>query len=167
MKNLTILLIFFYYQFTFGQTVDFDKMKFNGLHFYSSKSEITKKLGTPKNVYNPNYECGFLSDVGNGNIYFTLDYGNIKFTGNQSEKYVLEKINFENGFSLVLNYKKHKLSCNTTFKDLIDIFGKKIINLIGKDLNGRFTLMHENNDDGIIIEIKNGKLIALEYWSPC
>ena len=167
MKYITILLLLLYTHFTFGQTVDFNKIKFNGLNFYSTKSEIIKKFGKPKKVFNPNYECGFLSGDGQSVFYFTLDYGRTKFTGNKTDKYVLEKINFENDDSIVLNYKQYKLTCKTTFKELTEIFGKKIIKLIGKDLNGSFTIMHKNNDDGIVLEVKKGKLTSVTYWSPC
>ncbi len=167
MRKLIAFAILFFVQLSIAQTVDFNKIKFKGLSFYSSQNEIIKKLGKPKKIYKPNYECGFLSNGEQDEIYFTLDYGRIKFTGSKAEKFVLEKINFENDNSIVLNYKQFRLSYKTTFNDLLEIFGKKIIKLIGTDLNGRFTIMHEKNDDGIIIELKKGRLIQIEYWSPC
>jgi hypothetical protein len=167
MRYLTTILILLYSHLTFGQTVDFDKMKFNGLNFYSTKSEIINKLGNPKRVYYPNYECGFLSGDGQGIVYYTLDYGKIKFTGNERDKYFLEKVDFENNNSLVLNYKQYKLSCKTTLNELIKIFGSGIIKLLKENRHGKFTLMHEKCDDGIVIEIKKGKLVKIEYWSPC
>jgi hypothetical protein len=167
MKKLIIATTLFFIQLSFGQTVDFDKFKFKGLSFSSSKKEIINKLGNPKKVYNPNYECGFLSGDGQGIVYHTLDYGKIKFTGNDSDKYVLEKVDFENNNSLVLNYKQYKLSCKTTLNELIKIFGSGIIKLLKENRHGKFTLMHEKCDDGIVIEIKKGKLVKMEYWSPC
>ena len=167
MKKHIIITLLFFTQLSFGQTIDFGKFKYKGLNFFSSESDIIAKIGKPKKVYEPNYECGFLSNDEQGLIYYTLDYGKIKFTGNKTEKFVLEKINFENNNSMILNYGKYKLTNKTTFNELIEIFGKEITNLIGRDLNGRFIIMHEKNDDGIAIEVKNGKLIQIEYWSPC
>ena len=167
MKRYISIVAFFFIQLNFSQTVDFNIIKFKGLSFYSLKSEIVEKMGKPKKIFKPNYECGFLSNDEREPTYFTLDYGKIKFTGSKTEKYVLEKINFENNSSIILYYGKHKLSCKTTFNELVEIFGKGIIKLLKESSNRRFTIMHLNNDDGMIIEIKNGKLIGIEYWSPC
>ena len=151
----------------FGQNVNYDLIKFNDLNFFSTKKEIIEKLGNPNKIYEPNYECGFLSSDEQGKEYFTLKYDKIIFTGNETEKYVLEKINFENDNSIILNYGKYKLTCETELNELVKIFGNEIIKYFDNNLNGEIILRHYEYDSGIRIELKNGKLIRFEYWSPC
>ncbi|MCA4778007.1 hypothetical protein OBK27_12700 [Empedobacter falsenii] len=166
-RNAVILIILFFAELSFAQNLDFDEIKFNGLNFYSSKNQIIEKLGNPKTEYIPNYECGDLSSDLKGVAYYNLDYGNVIFTGNQKENYLIRKIDFENDKSLILYYQKHKLTCETTLNELVEIFGKQIIELIGSEPNGAFIIQHSEYDNGIRFEIKNGKLITFEYWSPC
>lgn len=62
MKTLLItVLLAIVSQVGFTQTIEFDLISYNGLQFYSTKTEIIKKLGKSKSTYKPNYECGFLS----------------------------------------------------------------------------------------------------------
>ena len=149
MKKYLFLLSILFVQLVLGKNVDFKKRKYNGLDFNSTKDEIVRKLGNPKKIFNPNYECGFLSGDEQGDGYFTLDYGKIKYTGNTKEKYLLEKITFENK-KVVLFYGKNRLTSVTTFTQLSKIFGKKF-----KE-NGSFLIPSINGDDGIKIELKNG-----------
>jgi len=103
MKNIILkFILIFFIQSSLGQNVDFDQIKFKGLNFYSSKKEIIKKLGKPVKIYEPNYECGFLSNDEQGIIYYTLEYKKVKFTGNKKEKFVLEEINFKNDKKIFL-----------------------------------------------------------------
>ena len=166
-RSTIILIILFFTEISFAQNLNLDEIKFNGLNFYSSKNQIIEKLGKPKKEYTPNYECGDFSSEEQGVIYYNLDYGNIKFTGNENAKYAINEINFANDKSLILYYKNHKLTCETTLNELTEIFGKEIINQIGNRLNGSFLIRHPEYDNGIRFEVKNGKLITLEYWSPC
>ncbi len=154
-------------EISFAQKLDFDKIKFNDLGFYSSKNQIIEKLGIPKKEYIVNYECGDFSTEEQGEIYYSLDYGSIRFTGNENVKYVIEIIDFKNDKSLILYYQKHKLTSETTLNELLNIFGKEIIQQLEDKSNGTFIIQHPEYDNGIRIEIKKGKLIRLEYWSPC
>jgi len=168
MKNIILkFILIFFIQSSLGQNVDFDKIKFKGLNFYSSKKEIIKKFGKPVKIYEPNYECGFLSNDEQGIIYYTLEYKKVKFTGNKKEKFVLEEINFKNDKKIFLEYGKYKFSNKTTIKDLILIFGTKIKDQIKNRINTHFMLFQKGADDGIIFFLKDGKLIRIEYWSPC
>ncbi|UOK42106.1 MULTISPECIES: hypothetical protein [Flavobacterium] len=166
-RNAIILIILFFTKISFAQNLDFDEIKFKGLSLYSSKNQIIEQLGNPKKEYISNYECGDFSSEEQGATYYSLDYGSVKFTGNQNEKYVIDKVDFENDKSLILHYQKHKLTCETTLNELVEIFGKQIIELIGSESNGAFIIQHSEYDNGIRFEIKNGKLITFEYWSPC
>ncbi|WP_044403975.1 hypothetical protein [Lacinutrix sp. Hel_I_90] len=164
--NLIILLLLIA-ELSFAQSVNFDLIKYNGLNFHSTKSEVIKKLGEPTKTYDPNYECGFLSTDSQDGEYFTLDYGKIKFTGNEKELYVLEQVDLENDNSIKIKYGNRDLTCETDLKELIEIFGDSLAKHFGEKLKGTIVLFHEKADDGIRISIKNGKLIRFEYWSPC
>lgn len=168
MKNTIIVIAFtLLAKLSFAQSVDFDLIKYKGLDFYSTKSEIIKKFGKPQKMYDPKYECGFLSTDSQGIKFLTLDYGNVKFTGNKKENYVLDYINFENDHSIIVKYGDRNLSHKTDFSELIDIFGDQIKEGFGKRLDGAFIVLSEGYEDGLRIYITNGKLTRLEYWSPC
>jgi hypothetical protein len=164
---LTILIFIYFAQISFGQNVNYDLIKYNGLNFFSTKSEIIEKLGNPKRIFEPHYECGSLSSDEQGLNYFTLEYDKIRFTGNETEQYILEQIDFENDNSIILNYGKYKLTCETELTELAEIFGNEIIKYFDNDLSDGIVIHHEKYDSGIIIYIKKGKLIRFEYWSPC
>lgn len=168
MKTLKfIILLFTTIQLSMAQSVDFNLIKFNGLNFHSAKSEIIEKIGLPKKTYDPNYECGFLSTELQEGDYLTLDFGKIKFTGNEKELYVLEQVDFVNDKSIILKYGNRNLTCETVLSELIEIFGDGLAKHFGKEINGAIIIFHDKADDGIRISIKNGKLIRFEYWSPC
>ena len=148
--------------------MDFEKFEFNGLNFFSSKSKIIEKFGSPNREFKPNYDCGGLSAEWQGVKYFTLEYERVKFTGNEKEKYLIEKINFKNDHTIELIYGKHKLNCETELNTLLEIFGKQVKDRIDKgQLNGLFPVQHEKRDDGIMLEVENGKLISFGYWTSC
>ncbi|QHI38455.1 hypothetical protein IMCC3317_38480 [Kordia antarctica] len=168
MKRLNlILLLFLISKLSFAQSVDFDLVKYKGLNFHATKSEIIKKLGEPEKTYDPNYECGFLSTESQNGTYLTLDYGKIKFTGNEKELYVLEQVNLENDSSINIEYGSRNLTCETNLSELTEIFGDELAKHFGNELEGAIVLFRKNAEDGIRISIKNGKLIRFEYWSPC
>ncbi|MGH1384973.1 hypothetical protein [Kordia sp.] len=168
MKNLLLIITFtLLAKLSFAQTVDFDLIHYKGFDFYSTKSEIIKKLGKPQKVYDPKYECGFLSTDTQDGIFLTLDYGTIKFTGNEKENYVLEQVDFEKDHSIIVKYGDRNLSYKTDFSELIDIFGDQIKEGFGKKLDGAFIVFSTGYEDGLRIYITNGKLTRLEYWSPC
>lgn len=99
--------------------------------------------------------------------YLTLDYGKIKFTGNEKELYVLEQVDLENDSLIIIKYGNENLTCKTDLTKLIEIFGDGLANHFGNELNGAIVIFQEKGDDGIRLSIKNGKLIQFEYWSPC
>ncbi|MEW7292887.1 hypothetical protein [Aquimarina sp. 2304DJ70-9] len=168
MRIIYILILILPCQLSFGQTLDFDKFQFKELNFFSSKSKIIGKLGNPNREFEPNYDCGGLSADWQGGKYFSLDYEKVRFTGNKKAKYLIEKIDFENDNSVGLTYGKHILNCETELEKLSEIFGSQIKNRMDKgQLSGLFTVLHEKTDDGIILEIKNGKLIRFRYWTSC
>jgi hypothetical protein len=162
-----IILLIITTEFGFTQSVNFDLISCNGLNFYSAKTEIIKTFGQPKTTYDPNYECGFLSTDSQNGKYLTLDYGKVKFTGNDDELYILEQVNMENDNSVKIKYGDNELSCNTDLTKLIEIFGTELENHFENNRNGAIVIFREKAEDGIRIVIKNGKLIRFEYWSPC
>ena len=150
-----------------AQTIDFDKIKFQGLTSSSSKELIIEKLGSPETVYEPNYECGFLSSEEQSKNFSTLDYTNFKFTGNETDNYILNEICFNNE-SIVLNYAEYQLNSKTDIKTLVEIFNEDSFLTLPSD-TGVVIVPNKNKtqEDGFGFEIKNGKLISIHYWSPC
>ena len=167
MRKLNLIILLLRVELSFAQSVDFDLIKYNGLNFHSTKSEIIKKLGEPKKTYDPNYECGFLSTDSQDGEYLTLDYGKIKFTGSEKELYILEQVDLENDSSIIIKYGNESLNCETDLTKLIEIFGDGLAKHFGNELDGAVVIFREKADDGIRLSIKNGKLIQFEYWSPC
>jgi hypothetical protein len=166
-KIYLIILLVTTVQLSFSQSVDFDLIEYNGLNFHSTKLEIIEKFGQPEKSYDPNYECGFLSTESQDGEYLTLDYGKIKFTGNEKELYVLEQVDLENDSSIIIKYGNENLTCETDLTKLIEIFGDGLAKHFENGLDGAIVIFHEKADDGIRLSIKNGKLIQFEYWSPC
>lgn len=164
---LTFLMILFCYQIGSTQNIDFDKLNFQGLSPYSPKEIIIEKHGNPGKVYEPNYECGFLSSEEQSKKFSTLDYTNYKFTGNETDDYILDEICFNNE-SIVLNYEEYQLNWETDIKTLVEIFNVDSFLNLPSD-TGVVIIPNKNKiqEDGYGFEIKNGKLTSIHYWSPC
>lgn len=168
MKNY--IYIFIIATFTHGitaQNVDFNLINFNGLPLNSPKQLIIKELGEPEKIFEPNYECGALSSDTQDKKFYTLEYLNVKFTGNENEDYYIDYIIFENNPSVILNYGQYDLNCETDLSLLAKIFGKELFEGFEEDPNGGIIIFRKKADDGIRLEIKNGKLLSFEYWTPC
>lgn len=140
---------------------------FQSLASSSSKELIIEKLGIPHTVYEPNYECGFLSSEEQSKDFFNLDYTNYIFTGNETDNYILKEICFKNE-SIVLNYAEYQLNSETDTITLAKIFGEDAFTNLQPN-NGMVGLPNKNrmSEDAYMFEIKNGKLISIHYWSPC
>ncbi|WP_430907509.1 hypothetical protein [Maribacter sp. 2-571] len=167
MKQLSLLIIILIAQTGFAQNVDFDLIKYNGLDFLSSRLEITKTLGSPNKEYAPNYDCGFLSIDEQGIPFITLDFKKIKFTGTDKQNYLIEEVIFENDNSINLSYGEFVMNCETDSADLIKIFGDKTAERLTDNFTGGIVIFHAKNDDGIRLQLRNGKLIRWQYYSPC
>lgn len=167
MKRLFLAALLLYGHIGIGQSIDISKIKFKGLSYYSTKKDIISKLGKPSKIFKPDNECGFLSSSEQGITFYTLDYGTLKFTGNEKNKYIMEEIDFLKDHSVVVEYMNHKLTSQTTVEDLIKIFGTEIKDQFEKSADGILFLRNEGYDDAIDIEIKDGKLARIGYWSPC
>ncbi len=167
MKRLSLIIfLIIIYKVCIAQSIDFDLFEYRGLSFFSAKFEIEEKLGKPLKIYEPNYDCGFLSSHTQSTIYFSLDYDNVIFTGNKTEKYLLEFIYFIDK-STKLKYGEYTLSNETTIDDLAEIFGNNIHNILKATNNKSVYLAAKNADDGLIFSFLYGKLDKIEYWSPC
>ncbi|XLS29642.1 hypothetical protein ACJD0Z_02200 [Flavobacteriaceae bacterium M23B6Z8] len=168
MKNIiSVLIIIITADLGHAQTVDFDLISYNGLNFNTSKAEILEVLGQPERIYKPNHDCGFLSADTQHSEYLTLDYGTIKFTGNDKESFLLEQINFETNDSITLKYGNYDLTHQTGLTKLMEIFGKELEKHFDRNTTKSMVIFRKEGDDGIRITLKNGKLIRFEYWSPC
>jgi len=159
-----ILSLFLLIPIIYGQndsrTIDSSFLKINGLGFSLKKEVILKDFGKPARIFEPKYECGFLSEAEQGNKYFSLDYGNLKFTGNSKEGYQLEEIRFGPAFRHKVTFGKNQLSHKTTKKEFEAIFGLKIS-------GSEKVLYNKDADDAFVFIFSNNRLTKIEYWSPC
>lgn len=162
-----VSLIFLVGQLSIAQTLDFELFKFGDLSYYSSETEIRAFLGKPIKVYEPGYDCGFLSDAGEGDHYKTLDYGFIKFTGNKNEQFLIEFVHIENNTRATLYYGEHKLTSNLDIVHLAVIFGIPIKKELRESPNATILVFNAHGDDGVQLVLKYGKLSQIHYWSPC
>src|SRR5690606_13427992 len=92
-------------------------LKVNGLDFSLKKEVILKKFGKPTRIFEPKYECGFFSEAEQGLKYFSLDYGNLRFTGNSKEGYQVEEIQFSPRQQYRITFGKNLISHKTTKKE--------------------------------------------------
>lgn len=165
-KYLLPILLTTFSQISFAQSFDYKLFQYKELSFFNKKSEILNELGMPDSIIEPNYECGFLSENEQGKKYYSLKYGNVVFTGNDEEGYLLETIVFEGGETM--QYGDFMLTGQTTIADLTAILGNEWFTYLEYPLNGSVVISFgETADDGIRIFILNGLLQKMHYWSPC
>lgn len=155
------------YQHALAQNIDLEKIEFRGLGFCSSEEMIIENLGDPEKVFEPDYECGYLSAEEQNKKIYTLDYKDFRFTGNNTENYVIDEICFNNE-AVVLNYLNYQIDSGTTIHKLAEIFGQSSFPNLRSD-SGVVIIPNKdrNEEDGFEFEFKNGKLVCMRYWSPC
>ena len=165
MKQIGIILLLFFSTSVNAQFLNQKLLTVNGISFFSTKEQIIDKFGNPEQTYEPKYECGFLSSEEQGKKFYSLVYSGIKFTGNEYDNYLIEEIDFTKNGSLQLNYGEINLNSIPTIEKLAQVLGleSEIENPEDKMLRAYF----ENSEDAVFFIFKNGRLIKLDYWSPC
>ena len=158
-----------------------DDLKIDGIGFSSDKKTVLKAFGKPIKQFAPHYECGFLSDD-QGEIFYTLQYKSLKWTGNTKHGYQLEALLLQPGAVYQVSYHGQNLSRQTTIKEFIALTGvhtTRIETGVGnpedlikffKDPNLKTTsieLQDKGADDKYIFYFFHGRLCKIEYWSPC
>ena len=123
MRTIILILAIVFSKVLLAQSIDFQLLRLGELNFYSTKSQIISQLGEPDNIYEPNYECGFLSEEEQGRKYYTLEYLGLTWTGNDAEKYLLEKLDFSKDEKLKLNYDQDEISSHSSVSEISRIFG--------------------------------------------
>lgn len=138
------------------EIVDGADFKVDGFSFTLKKEVILKKFGKPAKIFEPKYECGFLSEAEQGNKYYSLDYGDIKFTGNSKEGYLLEEIRLGPALHHKIAFKNKLISHKTTKEEFESIFGCKIS-------GDEKILYKKGGDDAFVFTFVNGLLSKIEY----
>lgn len=150
---------------TIASAINFDwkkNIKLNGLPISNiSKKQISHKIGTPLEVTTPNYDCGFLSSSETGNTYYCLQYIGFWFTGNDTEGYILEELDFTKS-NAVVTFNEKIVTKNTTIVQLGAILSENIT--LGKNNE---IILKFNTDDNYHLVFKDNKLLKMYYWSPC
>ena len=160
---MQILFVLFFAQMTNGQesslTMNHADLKIDGLILKLNKTVVVKHFGEPVRIFEPKYECGFLSEAEQGQKYYSLQYIFLTFTGNENGDYILEKIEINPDLKNRITYKGKELSSKTTKQEFEIMMGMKI--------DDTKLIYFKNCDDGMIFIFKNGLLNKIEYWSPC
>jgi hypothetical protein len=143
-----------------GAAINQADLKINGLSFLSGKKEILKTFGEPLKTFRPKYECGFISEDEQGAKYYTLDYGSFRFTGNESEGYLLENAVMSADTKISITYQGHSISGRTTLQELEQLFGAELT-------RSEVKVFFKDADDALVFSIAGEKLIRVMYWSPC
>lgn len=141
-------------------TMDASEFNIDGLAFTTKKEIILKKYGKPVRIFEPKYECGFLSADWLGIQVFSLDYGSFVFTGDSKEGYLVETIVLKPNLKLKISFRKRKISYQTTLNEFEALFGVKVNET-------KKVLYHKGGDDAHIFSFSNKRLSKIEYWSPC
>jgi hypothetical protein len=140
--------------------IKWQDLKINGLSFSATKNDIIKQFGQPRKVFEPNYECGFLSTDWQGRKFYSLLYPSVLFTGNTTDNYQLEHIYFSHKSGIKVTYEGITLSAGTSIKTFEAILKAKVV-------NNEIELYFPGADDKLIVTFKKGLLYRIEYWSPC
>jgi glutaredoxin-related protein len=139
-----------------------------------TKQNLVKNLGVPLEISYPEYECGFLSNDEQSLKFESLHYAGILFTGSEPDSYTIEEIRFNQQTTWSVTYKKHWLSNRTTLKEFLEIF-ELHIELDNPKTEQRIEMSmllpegHDQtiSDDLYFFTFNNGRLVSMEYWSPC
>lgn len=162
--SLSILLLLIV-NVSFTQEFNSDSLSFNGLKMWSTKSEIINVLGQPDRIYEPNFECGFLSSDEQGKPFYAMVYENVVFVGNDKDKYVLDEIDLADG--LTINYGNQELSNKSNLDRLIEVIGDKKFESLHDTSTDSRTLFNKGSDGGWRFTLENGRLVSIGFWSPC
>lgn len=150
--------------------INFNKLRLNQLAFTSSRRQVQQRLGQPRAVVEPHYECGAYSSQEQGQKFYELRYPQVRFIGNNKLGYAIEYVYFS-AKGPTLTYGTHTLSNRTTVADLQRFFGpgthsEKMIT--AEMPQGQETVsLSSKYDDGAIFWFSHGRLVKFEYWTPC
>ena len=150
--------------------IDFSKLRLNQLAFTSSRQQVQQRLGQPRAVVVPNYECGWYSSQEQGQKFYELRYPRVRFIGNSKEGYVIEYVYFS-AKGPTLTYGGQPLSERTTVADLQRLFGQgthaEKIKTAEMPQGQEAVSVSSKHDDAAIFWFSHGRLVKFEYWTPC
>lgn len=118
------------------------------------------------------YECGFISNEGQGNSFFKLNYQQLTWIGNAEGVYFVDMVRFDpEGEMKWSYYKELEFSGKSSQEEVEHFLGKSAepIQIEGREKEDLFHLggQFKNRDDGFYFLFHKGKLIEFHYWSPC
>jgi hypothetical protein len=150
--------------------IDFSKLRLNQLAFTSSRSQVQQRLGQPRAVVVPNYECGAYSSREQGQKFYELRYPQVRFIGNSKVGYAIDHVQFV-AKGPTLTYGSQTLSDRTTVADLQRLFGpgthSEKIKTDEMPQGQEAVSVMSGHDDGAIFWFSHGRLTKFEYWTPC
>lgn len=93
----------------------------------------------------------------------------VNYIGSDKEKFFyLENVDFDAKGTVKVDYLENELSGETTEEDFLKIFGNTVKRDFVKKSGGNSILLYsKGSDDGALFTFKDGRLVKLEYWTPC
>ena len=173
---ISIILLLVLISKTFAQVnyslVNDKDFLINGkLDFFSKQADFLKVFGKPTKIENFEPECGsyaaYAEERPKGLKFYIYFKGQIKYII-FDKKADFDEVNFLKDTTTFVTYKKIKISSKTTIKVLEKKFPKSFKEFkIEKSNIFRLKFDTQDCDDQIQFEIKNGKVVSMNYWTPC
>ena len=150
-----------------GAEFELRKLKINGLDFMSTQNEVEAVFGEANKIQT-DYECGFYSIEQPNAPFFQLQYSDIEFIGNDKVGYQFQSIRINIYETIEVKYDGKLLNFQTSIEQFVEIIGDDAKELLENDSrNQQITLYSKGYDDAAFFTFRNGKLLKIEYWSPC
>ncbi|GAB2987094.1 hypothetical protein GCM10027049_28710 [Mucilaginibacter puniceus] len=149
--------------------IDWDSVRINDvLPPISTTKLLYKTLGNPDSIITPNVECV---------SFYDKPFKTAYFKGSSFELYgdtaVISTINFKQS-GITLTAGKLVLSGNTTLADLGKVFPKSVkdkstvvIDTFGEVISISVNTGKTRAEDAWALFFKDGKLVQMDYWTPC
>ncbi|MBA5791510.1 hypothetical protein H1R17_12905 [Flavobacterium sp. xlx-214] len=172
MKNLITFVLTFFFVYAKAQNIQIvkdDDLKANGkVMFFTTKDELISKMGKAEKWIETYPECGtYAEEAANKTPFYTYQRQGFTFLV-YSKTAEFQKVDLKNNPKSFIHIGKWKISSKTTLNNLKKMFPIAYKNYT-KEQNPAFIRLKFNAewDDEIQIELKNHKVVAVYYWSPC
>ncbi len=157
------------YPHSSDEYIDWDNVRINDvLPPIGTTKLLYKALGKPDSIITPNIECA---------SFYDKAYKTAYFKGSSFELYgdtvVISIINFKQS-GITLTAGKLVLNGNTTLADIAKVFPKAVkdqsnvvIDTFGEVVSISVNTGKTLAEDAWALFFKDGKLVQMDYWTPC
>ncbi len=149
--------------------IDWNNVRINGvLPPIGTTKLLYKALGKPDSIITPNIECA---------SFYDKAYKTAYFKGSSFELYgdtvIISTINFKQS-GMTLTAGKLVLNGNTTLADIAKVFpnavkdkSNVVVDTFGEVISISVNTGKTLADDAWELMFKDGKLVQMDYWTPC